>query len=250
MTLISWNVNKRTTRQFEQIDTISGMGADVVALQEVTQSTVSSFCEQLGKVGLTNVASTDEPELLIASRWTLKPGRVTFEIPGPQRDILSVVVMSPYGEIELHSTHVPNIGKTKEDRKKIDTCRGIYRALAIERKHHRILCGDLNIPKEEHSDGTIQSFFPHTNPEGRAAEMSIIRDLAEFDLKDTFRMLNGYGIEGYSWIHSRTGARFRLDHILSSESLNAVACEYIHKPRAAGLSDHSIIYATFDPERC
>ena len=249
MTLVSWNVDKRTTRQLEQIETIAGTGADVVALQEVTQSTVSGFCEHLAKVGLPNVVSTDDPELLVASRWALKPGRVKFEIPSPQRDILSVIVLSPYGEIELHTTHVPNKGNPKDDRKKIDTCRGIYRALAIERRHHRILCGDLNIPKEEHSDGTVRSFFPHNNPEGRAAEISVICDLAEFDLKDTFRLLHGYRTEGYSWM-SRTRKRFRLDHILSSESLNAVACEYIHKPREVGLSDHSMIYATFEPERC
>ncbi len=251
MKLISWNINKRVSRQSERIEAIASTGSDIVALQEVGLNVVQELRDRLRKIGLIHNRSTAEPELMIASRWPLSASNLDFDIPRPRKDILSVTVESPHGDIELHNMHMPNKGRSKQDRKKIDTCNGIYKALAITAKRHRILCGDLNIPKKEHPDGSLESFYPRSNQEGRAAEMSVIRGLAEFDLSCTFRRLSGYQTEGYSWVFRRRERswKFRLDHILSSRSLNVIECDYLHRPRIDGLSDHSIIYAIFDPAR-
>ncbi len=46
---------------------------------------------------------------------------------------------------------------------------------------------------------------------------------------------------------ARRKAAHRLDHILASNGLGLVACDYVHEWRQAGLSDHSAIEAWFEP---
>ena len=244
--LISWNVGRRKA-QSKQIDAITSVGADIVALQEVTPNTFDGLREGLSDSGLGYCASSEVPELLVASRWPLLPCKTVFNVPRPNRDVLSAVIDSPFGEIELHSTHVPSMSVPPKNQLKIDTCKGIFEALATPARRHRILCGDLNVPKSEHADGTVECFFSLSHP-GHKAELDLIVGLSRFGLKDTFRELNGYATEGYSWV-STYGNPFRLDHILASESLHAVRCEYVHQPSNAKLSDHSMICATFKPGR-
>ena len=245
MTLLSWNVDRRTVRQSEQIERIESTGADIVSLQEVTPTTVSGFRDGLAELGFSYSISSKDPELFVASRWPLVESDTVFDVPRPQRDVLSSVVDSPFGEIEVHSAHVPT--KSKSAPLKIATCKGIFEGLATSSNRHRVLCGDLNLPKSEHIDGTVESFFSSSH-EGHRAELDLVIGLGKFDLKDTFRALNGYQKDGYSWV-SAHGNRFRLDHILASESLHAVKCEYLHDPSNGKLSDHSIIYAVFEPRR-
>ena len=245
--LLSWNVGKRKTRQSQQIDAIMSVDADIVSLQEVTRNTVDGLRDGLSGSGLDYCASSEIPELLVASRWPLLPCKNVFNVPRPNRDVLSAVIDSPFGDIELHSAHVPSMSVAPKNQLKIDTCRGIFEALATSSRRHRILCGDLNIPKSERPDGTVESFFSSSHP-GHKAELDLLVGLARFDLKDTFRTLNGYRADGHSWV-STHGNPFRLDHILASESLHAVNCEYIHGTSDVKLSDHSIVSATFRPRQ-
>ena len=46
---------------------------------------------------------------------------------------------------------------------------------------------------------------------------------------------------------ARRKSAHRLDHVLASESLNPVWCDYEHGWREAGLSDHSGMIAVFEP---
>ena len=75
-------------------------------------------------------------------------------------------------------------------------------------------------------------------------ERNVIEGLAEYDLPDMFRLLNGYEKNEFSWILSRKGAiiaRRRFDHIFASKKLNPMACHYLHYFRENQLSDHSAI---------
>ena len=71
--------------------------------------------------------------------------------------------------------------------------------------------------------------------------------LAEHDLADVFRALNGYSATDASWVARRGEKRWgrRYDHIFASRRLAASACRYLHDWREQGLSDHSAIEADF-----
>jgi exonuclease III len=64
--------------------------------------------------------------------------------------------------------------------------------------------------------------------------------------RDAFRTLHGYAARDRSW---KTGRHpgYRLDHILISPGLAALACAYDHAVREDGLSDHSAMWATVAP---
>ena len=70
-----------------------------------------------------------------------------------------------------------------------------------------------------------------------AAERSVIEGLAEWDLADCFRALNGYDRRDVSWVfhtRARRKAGYRLDHVLASASLGTVCCDYQHDWRETG----------------
>jgi Endonuclease/Exonuclease/phosphatase family len=104
-----------------------------------------------------------EPELLlgprrygvlIASRWPLHP-LPSADMPWPER-LLSALIETPHGPVELHSAHVPP--GASNGWRKIETLEGIYRRLACPSVAPRILCGDFNTPQEEMTDGRLISW--------------------------------------------------------------------------------------------
>ena len=280
--LMSWNVAKRTRKLHQQLERIDDAEVDILALQEFAPANVEELKEWGRGTGLAYVGSSFDladdlgltigpsengrpnDGLLIASRWPLelKPG--FFKTIPWQKSALSVVVKSDdYGSIEIHTVHVPNASssgrweegpaekwnygpatsetKRRGRRVKVSTFNAIFEALATESNGHRILCGDFNSPKEEHSDGAAV-FFGQTD-EHKGSEKSVIHDLSDYDLKDTYRELHDYQTHEVSWRNRR------FDHIFSSSSLNPIECEYLHEFRESGLSDHSPVYAVYEPER-
>ena len=258
MRLISWNVAASArARARRQAEALAEHAPDVVALQEVTRVTELVFPALLQDIGMPHVQSSRalaeqnavDPApmragILIASRWpfrVLPPSE--FPIPWPQC-VLSVVLDSPWGEVELHSAHVPNGSSYKW--KKVETFEGIFARLARSSALPRILCGDFNSPKDELEDGTVIP-WGETRARWAAAELSVITGLAEFDLADVYRSLHEYGARDFSWYWRARGLTIgrRFDHVFASRSLNAVACRYLHALREAGLSDHSPIEVHF-----
>jgi endonuclease/exonuclease/phosphatase family metal-dependent hydrolase len=75
----------------------------------------------------------------------------------------------------------------------------------------------------------------------------VILGLAEFDLADTFRALDGYSATDISWVAPRGEKSWArgYDHIFASRSLAPRTCSYLHSWRERGLSDHSAIEADF-----
>src|SRR4051812_19643326 len=121
MRLISWNVqNPGAPRLENQIAALATRAPDIVALQEVTMRSVRLFIAGLAELGLTYATDsfglTGDTSLLtgprkygelIASRWPLDALPANFPIPWPER-VLSSLIDSPWGAIELHTTHLPN----------------------------------------------------------------------------------------------------------------------------------------------
>jgi exonuclease III len=256
LTLLSWNVAGRTALLGEQIAAVSRREADLVCLQEVRASTVGPWREALAADGLSFAldSSTFARRRLFnltASRWELTE-LPAVGAPQPER-VLSAVSESPAGQIELHNVHVPPA--QSNGLVKVETCEALFERLSRPAERHRVLCGDFNSPRLETEDGEIETFASnHPDQEARwdAAERSLLAGLADWDLSDAFRALNGYDRRDVSWVmhtRARRKAAHRLDHVLASASLRPVLCDYVHGWREGGLSDHSAIEAVFDPVR-
>jgi exonuclease III len=186
---------------------------------------------------------------LTAARWPLAE-LPPIGAPQPER-VLGAICESPAVEFEIFNAHIPPA--PSNGLAKIETCEALYYALARSGTRERILCGDLNIPRYETDAGEVETFasnHPAWEERWDAAERSLLVGLAEWDLRDVFRTLNGWERRDVSWVlHSRARrkAGHRLDHILASAGLNPTSCDYHHEWREAGLSDHSGMAARFEP---
>jgi exonuclease III len=278
LSVISWNTAHRTGKLSQQVAAILDREPDIVALQEVTGSTQPRLACGLAKGGLNHFAcsldSGDGTEsrsgprrygVAIASRFPLQQEpRLSLPVPWPEKT-LSCLVHCSFGPVEVHSAYVPP--GSSNGWIKIETFEGIYQGLAQPNPAHpRILCGDFNSPKEEHTDGTVIAWGQRRGKNGELinarttwgqpgdrwpeGERSVLLGLADFGLADVFRTLHGYEQEAFSWVLRRNKKEFRrrFDHIFASALLSPRRCEYIHEWREASLSDHSAIEAVFGPE--
>lgn len=274
MRLITWNVNRRTTRLGEQLEALLARQPDVVALQEVTTGNVSGWRDGLQHGGLPYIVDTVEQTqppsrpyaVLTASRWPfITPPLTMIDILWPER-IACVTLESPWGAIELHNVYTPTGGSRFGGEPKMQVLEAIFKQLARPVDHHRLLCGDFNTPLAETTAGQLITFGQRIKANGEvvirrkvmgiagerwdAAERNILETLAAFDLADSYRAVNGYAnVEDFSWFHKARGklTGFRLDHIFASTSLKPSVCHYLYGVRTEGLSDHAPLEAWFSP---
>jgi exonuclease III len=258
--LISWNVAGRVRKLPRQVEGLMDHVPDVLALQEVTATTLPLWRSELESRQYHVLTSFDLTEnrselvggrkycVLLASRWpaqTLPPSE--FSVPWPER-VVSAVIDAPWGEIECHNAHLP--AGVSHGYIKVETFEGIHERLSRPSGRSRILCGDFNSPQSEREDGTTIP-FGSGNARWSSAELSVVRGLAEHDLTDVFRMLHGFHKQEMSWVMKRKGKTYgrHFDHVFASRSLLPVGCGYLHPLREQGLSDHSPIEARFDPKQ-
>lgn len=278
MKLISWNVAGRVRGLDNQVAALAQRRPDVLALQEIRRTTAARFHDELSRIGLpygidSFALSSNSERLvgprqygeLIASRWPIRSlPPEGFPVPWTER-VLSALIESPCGAIELHTTHIPP--GASNGWIKIEMLEGIFARLACESQRPRLLCGDFNTPQEEMLDGTIVTWGQWKLPDGRVAgdgtwrdphgredtnarwdmgERNVLEGLSRYDLQDVYRLLHGYARQDFShYVHRKIGRRF--DHVFASRSLNAVNSEYLHSFREGELSDHSPIEVIFEP---
>lgn len=273
MKIISWNVANRFKKQSLQLDALISRKPDVVGLQEVTEETLPLWVDGLNKTGYKYIISSfdihDKTEIfvgprrygiIIASRWPLEPmDQALLDIPWSER-MVSVLIHKPINNFEFHVAHIPC--GASHGWLKIDTFDGIYNYLARNNKYTRILCGDFNSPQDETIEGQVVTWGQKILKNGQVkianrfrrgdawdrGERKVIEGLAEYDLPDMFRLLNGYETNEFSWILIRKGkviAERRFDHIFASKKLNPKECHYLHSFRENRLSDHSAIEGIF-----
>ena len=263
--LISWNIAGRVKTNPQQMAALKARGPDLLALQEVRLNALGRIEPLLAAMGLPH--SIESVHLaaergmrygeIIASRWPLKLLPAILEgFDYPER-VLSALVDTPWGSVTLHTVHViPGVGNCW---KKVEMFERIYSSLHAS-GGPRILCGDFNSPQQETPEGRVITWGEEIRSNGNveiaagyerwdAGERSILQGLADFDLLDVFRALNGYGGDAYSWAQ-RTKYRVtkrRFDHVFASRALNATECRYLTDLAEAGLSDHAAIEAVFRP---
>jgi exonuclease III len=257
--VFTWNVNKRAELMDKQADRVVLDRPDVVCLQEVTPNALSRWTARLKAAGYFVAPSAMPPgtpnghkiDVLIASRFPLTHVEQPTGLPWPHRSLVIEVELPEWSQaLRVFCLHAPNV--EDPNRAKVLTLEAIYASLCGLANHvPAILCGDLNTPQSEARDGTIQTFA--RTPKGKLkARLGARHDDAERMIlsgppgwRDAFRTLHGFEALDRSWkAPNGTGLGFRLDHILLSPNLTAVACAYDHGVREQRLSDHSAMYAT------
>ena len=235
----------------EQAAALAEREPDVVALQEVTATSLPLWREALAHMGLAHVRSSLEDApldrqpagprrhgVLLAARVALEPVDTGVVVPWPET-VLSAAVDG----IELTTAHVPN---SRNGWIKVETLEGLLSGL---RERAGVLCGDFNTPRSERTDGTVLTFArdqhgrlrPERGERWDAAELRILTDL----WPDAFRALHPYEANDpkeISWNWPRfPRSGYRLDHLFTT--LEVERCEYVHAVRTAKLSDHSALEA-------
>lgn len=272
--LISWNVNARRRQATAQVAALAEREPDIVALQEVTPTTVALLRDAFSVAGLSHAvdslslapqsftpAGPRRYGLLTASRYALTHFLPPpCPVPWPER-VLSLTATTPSGFVEIHNTHVPP--GVSNGWVKVEHLAGLYEGLAHISTSQRILCGDFNTPQLELPDGEVVTWAQRVGPDRRwrvarrfrggtgaewdAAERRVLSGLAEHDLHDVFRQLHGYEISEASWVHERRDmvVRRRFDHVFASAALRPIRCRYLHEVRITGLSDHAPLEVDF-----
>ena len=252
MRLVTWNVAGRVTRQPEQAQAVAGIGADVVALQEVTARTLPLWRAALVDAGFAACEATldDPPDtdrgrllgVLVAAREPLERLAAPADAPWPER-----VLCCRLGEVEIVNLHSPIAPAPALA--KVRTHEAVAAYLATRPPGPRVLCGDLNTPRRELPDGDVLTFAHDSAGRLRAergerwdrAERALVHALrAEHGWVDAFRALHGYEGRHASWTFAHDRGGWRLDHVLAL-GLRPRASEYAHEWRRTGLSDHSAL---------
>jgi len=256
MRLVTWNVAGRVTRQAEQAKAVAALGADVVALQEVTARTLPLWREALAKAGLSGSESALDGlvpapgrrplGVLTAARGCVERLPAPPGLPWPERALCCRV-----GAIEVVNLHSP-IAPAPE-LAKVRTHEAVAAYLTSAPPGRRVLCGDLNTPRRELPDGDVLTFAcdsagrlrPERGERWDRAERALVHGLREQGWLDAFRALHGYVEREASWTFARDRGGWRLDHVLL-QGLRPVASAYAHDWRREGLSDHSALVVEFE----
>lgn len=166
----------------------------------------------------------------------------SLHVPWPEK-VVSVLVRAGDLDLELHAVHVPP--GSSNGWVKVETLEGICGGLARASARPRVLCGDFNTPQCELASGRVVTWAEEATADGvrrasrieggsgerwDAAERAVLTGLAGHDLPDVFRLLHGYGVEGFSWVLTRKGRQVkrRFDHVFASRSLRPQECSYLH----------------------
>jgi exonuclease III len=263
MRVITWNVARRSARLAEQAAAIATRRPDLVALQEITETTLPLWRAVLARIGLPCVrASLDDADpsrspaerrrtgVLVGARSALGAPSATLAVPWPETAVAALAATA-VGPVEIHCLHVPNAANGWI---KARTLRAMRVGLEVAPPSARVVCGDFNTPRRELASGEVISFArdsrgrlrPERGAEWDEAELGVVPGLRDLGYQDAYRSLHGYGSREPSWTWQRIsghGGGWRLDHLFVSAELEPVACIYHHSWRDQGLSDHSALEA-------
>lgn len=257
---------------------------DVVALQEVSSVSIPVYKETLEGIGLSEIVHTLDSSLdvkpagvLVASQFglariplpeladVLPEGTWTsdrHEIETHWRlHALRVGVASPAIDFDLFnvyitpgSHHVLGTNGRLGPYLKLDLLSAVYHSLASGTSRYHVLCGDFNTPQEEKSNCEIVTWgydwergsYRLRRPDQHAVEWNILRELAQYEMRDVYREFHGYANAGsdeaISYLktyRARRDERRRYDHIFASRTLIPRSARYLIALRVQGLSDHA-----------
>jgi exonuclease III len=255
MRVVTWNVNRRVSRLAEQAFALAAREPDVVALQEVTARTAALWRAALATIGLGAVrCSLDaadpgrEPArrratgVLLAARTALGDVAPALAVPWPETALAATA-----DGVRVDTIHVPNAANGWVKARTLEAIRA-----GAPGGGPRVICGDFNVPRREHPDGTVISFArdsrerlrPERGAEWDAAELGVVPGLRDVGYQDAFRTLHGYARREPSWTFRRMAGHdggWRLDHLFASAELEVLGARYHHAWRDEDLSDHAAL---------
>ncbi len=222
------------------------LAPDVVALQEVTKTTLPLWRAVLADAGLEHSATPldhgapPKPRrlgVLTASRFPVEVLPPPPDLPWFERALATRI-----DGIEIVNVHSPI--SPSPDLAKVRTHEALH---AYLRDRDRVvLCGDLNTPRRDLPDGTVLTFAHESDGSVRPergerwvdAERALVQTLRlEHGWRDPF--LDQGPQKTWQWPN---GGGWRLDHVLTKD-VEARAAIYVHEWREQGLSDHSALVA-------
>jgi endonuclease/exonuclease/phosphatase family metal-dependent hydrolase len=161
--LLSWNLNARRGLLADQLAAIARRLPDVLALQEITGTTVAHLRAQLPTCGLAHITDSFSSAppwtavgprrygLVIASRFPITERPAAPNAPWPER-ILTAVLETDCGGLTVHTTHIPP--GSSNGWIKIEMLERVLEVVAAS-PSPCILCGDFNAPQIERAEGRI-----------------------------------------------------------------------------------------------
>ena len=234
-----WNIaNPSQQRALHQATWLLENPADVLVLTECKRSRgcelLANFFSAHGHEVIFPRPLDNEYGVLLASKHNLKLSDFSKQIQYLNSRVVSVMIPSIMGGLEIIGVYVPSRGFDTGTRakKKSQFMRNLYHALASRSYRPRVFCGDLNVLEPDHIPN--YRHFQDWEP-------GFYRNIQKCHLTDAFRFLYPTAQE-YSWV-GRSGDGYRYDHCFVSEDLLPLIrdCSYAHQTRALGLSDHSVL---------
>lgn len=271
----------RAKRLSAQVAAIGAERPDVVALQEITATTVGPWRQRLAQLGLTYCADTaDQLEAprgyanLLAARWPL-----TAEPPASGTLFPEKLLSASLAGIEVHVFHAPTgVGSGWG---KVDALESLHCRISRPSSVPQIVCGDFNAPQAEPPGRPLVTFAQdaatgaHLDHEPRwfsrwhgehasakpwdadrwdSAERNVLAP-DHLGLVDVFRDLYPDAPDAsWVWRGGGTPTRRRFDHVFASPDLRPWSFRYRHDWREADAtgerrSDHSGVVVTFQSSR-
>jgi exodeoxyribonuclease-3 len=248
--IVTWNVNGIRAREMQALDFIARERPDVLCLQE-TKASLEQVPESLrelagyhcywhGHKGYSGVA-------LHLSRAAF-PERPEFAHPAFDHE--TRIVTARAGDVLFASIYVPNGGKDFEAKLRFLRALEAFAAEARERAMRVILCGDLNVARE---DRDVHPSLRKPDQIGRTPEeQALFARILGHDLVDLSRQFFPDDDRLFSWWAPWRNLRqknvgWRIDYVLASSQVaqRARRCEVL---REFGSSDHGPLVADFELE--
>jgi exodeoxyribonuclease-3 len=256
MKIATWNVNGIRARQGQLVDWLAAEKPDLVCLQEIKASLDQLPFELRdmehywsywhGEKGYSGVAVLVAKSLVGALPVCSHPGfdfeqrmacaSITLPGPPPGRDVM------------IASVYVPNGGKDFDAKMRFLEALESYVADA-ERDHKLlILCGDLNVAREERD---IHPKLQKLNQIGaRPEERALMARIISRGLVDVGRTLDPDNDNLFTWWapwrnQKERNIGWRIDYVLASSALAARATS-VKVQREIGSSDHGPVVVEFD----
>ena len=216
----------RVRRQPEQAEVVAAVGADVVALQEVTARTLPLWRDALAEAGFAarGVRPRRPPEatgrrllgVLTAAREPLERLPEPADVPWPER--CSGCRTGGVEVLNLHSpiAPAPELARSAPTRRSPPTSRRCRRrrgssAATSTRRAASCPGGDVLT----FAFDSAARLRPERGERWDAAERALVHDLrARHGWTDAYRALHGYGERSASWTFKDDRGGWRLDHVL------------------------------------
>ena len=252
MKIATWNVNGIRARQGQLLEWLAAEQPDVVCLQEIKASIDQLPFELVdvdgywsywhGGKGYSGVGLLLSKSLVGALPACTHP---TFDF---EQRIVCATVPSPAGAVTVASVYVPNGGKDFAAKLGFLDALDRFAAEAAGAGRALILCGDLNVAREER-DVHVKLRKPNqigTRPDERA----LLERIIAHGLVDVGRRLDPDNDNLFTWWApwrqmKERNFGWRIDYVLASTPLGSLAKTSVVQ-REVGSSDHGPLVVAFD----